>query len=137
MKIYNFPELFNDYNRRLEFKELILSNVSWRRILNKIPKNLRTVDDEILKDYIIRIEITEKFENKPYTQPYIVREDTFTNTKEYLYLEEMGFRGPSDDEHIQYIFYVLPELKKILGKYIRKYVKDFFGEIFFNDFLEN
>lgn len=55
----------------------------------------------------------------------------FTGKKEYLTLQEMGFRGPSDREHLQYIFYVLPELKKLLVRYIRRYIKEFFGELLY------
>ena len=61
-----------------------------------------------------------------------MRKDVFTGKIEYLYLKEMGFKPPYEEEHIQYIFYVLPELKDLLGGHIRKYVKKFFGDIYFN-----
>lgn len=130
-KIYDFPELFNEYDKRLDFKDKIISHIKWRKILSKLPKALQKIDEEILKDYIIKIEFTSKFENKPYIQPYILREDVFTGKKEYLTLQEMGFSGPSDKEHLQYIFYVLPELKKLLVRYIRRYIKEFFGELLY------
>ena len=96
-----------------------------------MPKTLQNLDEEILLDYMIRIEFSEKFNIKPYDQPYVVREDVFTKELGYLYLKEMGFKPPNEEEHIQYIFYVLPELKSLLGPPIRKYVNFFFGDVYF------
>ena len=131
-KIYDFPELFSDYYKKLDFKKEIISHLKWNDILNLLPKTLHSLDKEVLIDYIMRIEISDKFEIKPYLQPYVMRKDVFTGKMEYLYLKEMGFKPPNEEEHIQYIFYVLPELKDLLGRHIRKYVKSFLGVIYFN-----
>jgi len=130
-RIDEFFKQLEDYDKLLEFKQKIISNVNWQEILNKLPENIRILEKDILIDYIINVQISPKFETKPYLQPYILRKDPFSGIDELLTLKDMGFTEPKEFEFQQIIFYVLPEFKNLLKPCIINHIKDFFGKEYF------
>ncbi|MBD3213849.1 MAG: HD domain-containing protein [Candidatus Lokiarchaeota archaeon] len=130
-KVFDFAELFTDPDSIFKIKEQIFEKVSWNEIEEKLSQDLKKVEKNVLIEYIIHIAVAEEYHNRPYTEPYIKIIDVFTGKKELISLEDMGFRGPDDEEILQTYFYVLPEFLDILKPHIIDFVKNYFDPKYF------
>jgi len=122
-KIDNFFDDFKDYPSIHEFKKKLIAKEK-KYIFSKIPKELKSVDEEVLIDYIICVRIADPQPDKPYLQKYIKRINKFSNEEELLSLKNMGFSEPKVLDYQHITFYALPEFRDKLRPHLIQYVYD-------------